>query len=166
MRDFLAITAALSDENRVRALLALRGGELCVCQIIELLGLAPSTVSKHVSLLRQAGLVDSRKDGRWMYYRLAGDDAPPTVREALRFTLDVAPHSPRAREDARRLSAILKENPEDLCRRQAGRPECCSSAPETPVALRWPRGGRAISAPTRSRPTPPARARTGSTRSR
>ena len=55
MRDFMAITKALSDPNRVRILLALRDGELCVCQITELFGFAPSTVSKHLSILHGAG---------------------------------------------------------------------------------------------------------------
>jgi len=70
MDKFIAITKALSDSNRVRALAALRYGELCLCQIIELLGLAPSTVSKHMSVLKNAGLVESHKEERWMYYRL------------------------------------------------------------------------------------------------
>ena len=47
------------------------GGELCACQITELFGLAPSTMSKHLSILYQAGLVDSRKEGRWIYFRVA-----------------------------------------------------------------------------------------------
>ena len=74
MRKFLNITKALSDEGRVRVLMFLREGELCVCEIVEMLGLAPSTVSKHLAILQQAELIDSRKDGRWIYYRLA--DAP------------------------------------------------------------------------------------------
>ena len=57
MREFMAITKALSDPNRVRILLALRRGELCVCQITELFGFAPSTVSKHLSILHHAGLI-------------------------------------------------------------------------------------------------------------
>ena len=65
MRAFLAIAKALADENRARALMALGGGELCLCQIIEVLGMSPSTVSKHMSILHQAGLVERRKDGRW-----------------------------------------------------------------------------------------------------
>ena len=73
MLETLNITKALSDENRIRALMMLTGGELCVCQIIEMLGLAPSTVSKHMSILRQAGLVETRKEGRWIYYRLSKD---------------------------------------------------------------------------------------------
>jgi ArsR family transcriptional regulator, arsenate/arsenite/antimonite-responsive transcriptional repressor len=87
MQQFMAITKALGDESRVRILLSLRGGELCVCQIVELLGLAPSTVSKHVDLLRQAGLVDRRKEGRWHYYRLAGPGASPVVHEAIGWAL-------------------------------------------------------------------------------
>ncbi|MHC4105048.1 MAG: ArsR/SmtB family transcription factor, partial [Planctomycetota bacterium] len=70
MLDFINMTKALSDENRVRAIMMLRNGELCVCQLIEMLGLAPSTVSKHMSILRQARLVQVRKEGRRMYYRL------------------------------------------------------------------------------------------------
>ena len=69
MREIMTIVKALADENRVRALMALRAGELCVCQIIELLQLAPSTVSKHMTVLKQARLVESRKQGRWTYYQ-------------------------------------------------------------------------------------------------
>ena len=71
MRAFMSLTKALADPNRVRLLLALRGGELCACQITELFGLAPSTMSKHLSILYQAGLVDSRKNGRWVHYGVA-----------------------------------------------------------------------------------------------
>lgn len=71
MDSVLAITKSISDPNRVRALMALQDGELCVCQIIELLSLVPSTVSKHMSILRQAGLVKSDKRGKWVYYTLS-----------------------------------------------------------------------------------------------
>jgi ArsR family transcriptional regulator, arsenate/arsenite/antimonite-responsive transcriptional repressor len=77
--DFIAITKALSDSHRVRALFALRDGELCVCQIIELLGLAPSTISKHMSILKHAGLVENRKEERWMYYRLPKENEMPVM---------------------------------------------------------------------------------------
>src|SRR5512136_2032622 len=68
MREVLAITNALADESRVRALIALTRGQLCVCQIAEFLQLAPSTVSRHLSILRQVVLVEYEKRGRWMYY--------------------------------------------------------------------------------------------------
>lgn len=144
MRDVLAITSALADEGRVRALLALRHGELCVCQVVELLQLAPSTVSKHLSILRQAGLLESRKEARWIYY--AVPKAPvPTVRRALDWLFKATEGQPMATEDARRLKAILKEDPEDLCRRQMGRSECCSSAPATRAGARWPKAGQGTS---------------------
>ena len=83
LRHFVAITKALADENRVRMLLALRHAEMSACQIIELVRLAPSTVSKHMSILIRAGLVHARKDGRWVYYRLTDDRTQPVVRQAI-----------------------------------------------------------------------------------
>ena len=77
MRDFMDIAKALAEENRVRILCLLRKQELCVCQVIEVLGLAPSTVSKHLSVLYQARLIDSSKQGRWVFYNLACQDVPP-----------------------------------------------------------------------------------------
>lgn len=114
MRDFISITKALSDENRVRILMMLCSGELCACQIIDVLGLAPSTVSKHLSILRQARLIDARKEGRWVYYRLPGKSAPPVVSEAIRWVRSSLKGDERAREDAKRIEAISKA-PGELC---------------------------------------------------
>ena len=83
MREFMAITKALSDPGRVRILLALQRRELCVCQITELSGFAPSTMSKHLSILHHAGLIQSRKTERWVHYRLPDKPGPAAVREAL-----------------------------------------------------------------------------------
>lgn len=118
MREFMNITKALADENRVRTLLALRKGELCVCQITELCGLAPSTVSKHLSILSQAGLVESRKEGRWIYYKLPGNDAPVAVRGAMDWVGKALNGNARVLEDNRALKRILKQNPAELCRKQ------------------------------------------------
>jgi len=118
MREFMNITKALADENRVRTLLALREGELCVCQITELFGLAPSTVSKHLSILFQAGLVESRKDGRWIYYKLPGKDAPVVLREALDWIEKALADNPRVLKDDKQLKRILKQDPAELCKRQ------------------------------------------------
>lgn len=79
MKKTLNITRALADENRLRALMMLRNGEMCVCRIIEMLGLAPSTVSKHMSILKQADLVETRRAGKWTYYRLPGEEASPEI---------------------------------------------------------------------------------------
>ncbi len=117
MNSFIAITKALSDGNRVRALLALRKGELCVCQIIELLALAPSTVSKHMSILKNAGLVCSRKDERWIYYRLpANPDKTGMVQRALDLTFVSLDRDRQAVDDQDRLADILRMDREILCR--------------------------------------------------
>ena len=118
MRTFMAITKALSDQNRVSIVLALDGRELCVCQIIQFLGLAPSTVSKHLSILKQARLIEDRKDGRWMYYRLAGEDAPTEVREAIAWVRRSLADSHRIQKDAQHLQNILALDPKELCKQQ------------------------------------------------
>jgi DNA-binding transcriptional ArsR family regulator len=131
--ETLSVARALGDEHRLRALLALRRGELCVCQLIALLGLAPSTVSKHLSVLRQAGLVAARKEGRWMHYRLP-DDPAPVADAAIRFALSAAVGADRTREDDGRLREILKTDPAVLCRTQYGseRTSSAEAAAATP----------------------------------
>jgi DNA-binding transcriptional ArsR family regulator len=98
----------------------LRNGELCVCQITGLFGLAPSTVSKHLSILFQAGLVESRKDGRWIYYQLPGKNAPVVIREAIDWIEKALTDNPQVMDDNKRLKSILKQDPAELCKRQ-----CC-----------------------------------------
>jgi DNA-binding transcriptional ArsR family regulator len=99
LADVVQVAKALADESRVRVLMALGGaaaqgccgpsrdeegvGELCLCQIVDLLGLAPSTVSRHMNQLQTAGLVRRRKAGKWHYFHLAGADASPAAAGAL-----------------------------------------------------------------------------------
>ncbi len=71
MKAFIRVMKALSDPNRVRVLKLLQAGELCVCEIQNVLGLAQSTVSKHMKLLEDAGLVDRKRQGTWILYSLA-----------------------------------------------------------------------------------------------
>ena len=120
MKDFLHLTKALSDENRLRLLLALRGGELCACQLTELLQLAPSTVSKHLFLLKHAGLLESRKEGRWIYFKLVDRKVPVAVREAIDWVKKSLGRSERALADAKLLKKVLDQDPVELCKRQ-----CC-----------------------------------------
>lgn len=115
--DPVAVARALADPTRLRVLHALGKEELCVCQITELAGLAPSTVSRHMSVLQAAGLVESRKDGRWVYYRLPDEPEFPAA-GALRWALKAFDATPQARGDAEELKKILQCSPEDLCRRQ------------------------------------------------
>jgi ArsR family transcriptional regulator, arsenate/arsenite/antimonite-responsive transcriptional repressor len=118
MREFMNLTKALADANRVRLLLVLRKGELCACQLTELFGLAPSTMSKHLSILYQARLVNCRKDGRWVFYSLPGEEASPSVSAALGWVESSLAEDAQAAADAERLVDILKINPTELCRKQ------------------------------------------------
>ena len=115
MREFLAVAQALSDRNRIRALLALADRELCVCQIIELLGLSPSTVSKHMSILKQARLVECRKDGRWVFCRLAADDAPTDAREPIAWARRSLSRDRDILQDRKCLKIILQRMPAEAC---------------------------------------------------
>ena len=114
MRHIVAIAKALSDESRLRALMALEGGELCLCQLIELLALAPSTVSKHLTILQDARLVERRKQGRWAYYRLSGDAAPREARQAIEWVLASLRETPAARSDAEMLERVRGADLEEL----------------------------------------------------
>lgn len=115
MRDLLLITKALGDETRLRALWAVRDQELCLCQLVELLNLSPPAVSKHMSALHQAGLVERRKEGRWHYFSLAGRDAPPAVRDALRWALREMEQAPSVKADAKALACVLRKDVKELC---------------------------------------------------
>ena len=115
MFDFMNITKALADENRVRILTALDSRELCVCQIIDLLQLSPSTVSKHLSILRNARLIKSRKAGRWIFYRLARDTNLEPVAQALQWVLGALSQEPLINADRRRLETILAESTAAKC---------------------------------------------------
>lgn len=119
VREFMNMSKALADANRVRVLLALRRGELCACQLTELFGLAPSTMSKHLSILSQAQLVKLRKQGRWAYYSLPGKEAAPPIKAALDWVELSLRESEQAVLDAKHLKQVLKTDPTALCRKQS-----------------------------------------------
>lgn len=62
---------ALSDTTRLKILYLLTDGELCVCELIYALNIPQSTASHHINVLKNAGLIESRKEGVWMHYRLS-----------------------------------------------------------------------------------------------
>lgn len=83
LKEVLNIAKALSDSNRLKVTTVLMfQDELCACQITEMLKLAPATVSRHMGVLQNAGLVQSRKKGRWVYYRIS-DSFPNLIRQWL-----------------------------------------------------------------------------------
>lgn len=105
MLTYTSVIRALGDENRLRILMALRQRPLCVCEITTLLGLAASTTSKHLFILRQARLIESIKNGRWVYYRLPQSPAA-CVRDALALTIRELADSPQILQDEAALPGI------------------------------------------------------------
>jgi ArsR family transcriptional regulator len=110
---------ALGDATRLRILGLLLNGEVCVCHIHESLRISQPKASRHLAYLRRAGLVATRREGLWVYYRLAetADPLVTTVRQAVAHTLG---HIEGVRRDAGRLQ------------KKTG---CCVPAPVSPLAF-------------------------------
>lgn len=99
----------LAHPVRLRVLALLRGGELCVCQITEVLGLPTSTVSEHLTELRKVGLLAERKAGRWVHYGLASGSDHEALLQALWPHVDRVQQVAQDQETARVTRAIPLE---------------------------------------------------------
>lgn len=113
--DMELFFAALADRTRLRLINLMALDEICVCFFVEVLRESQPKVSRHLAYLRRAGLVDARRDGKWIHYRLA---EPPDERAARVF---------------REVLAWLAEDPEMRRDRQSLTKVCC--APQLPVQL-------------------------------
>jgi ArsR family transcriptional regulator len=95
---------ALADPTRLRLLNLIADREICVCYLVEILRMSQPKVSRHLAYLRRAGIVASRRDGKWMHYRLRtpDDDAAAAI---LREVLGRLQPIPAMRRDASRLTS-------------------------------------------------------------
>lgn len=114
-----ALFKALADTTRLRILNLLLAGEVCVCDIHDTLGIPQPKASRHLAYLRAAGLVDARKDGQWVHYRLSESQGPVVgvIRDAVVHALG---HVDAVRRDAQRF-----EKRTGCCVPQAGSPAGC-----------------------------------------
>jgi DNA-binding transcriptional ArsR family regulator len=110
MKDVVKIFKALADPNRLRIMLLLRRRELCVCELMFILGMEQSRVSHHMRVLREAGIAEDVREGRWIIYRipeeaqgLIGDLFAGAFRERVEGSGEAA-------ADALKLEACVKEN--------------------------------------------------------
>ena len=113
---------AFADSNRVRVLSALRGGELCVCELADALTLTQSTLSTHLQVLRESGLVESRRQGKWMYYRMAPGFAKFTE-GVFQFFAEDLDGDAQIKTDGKRIRKRLAERENGECCRGFAR--CC-----------------------------------------
>lgn len=122
MIQALEILKALADRNRLRIVTALgRYDELCACQITELLQVTGATASRHLSILHHAGVLESRKEGRWVYYRLMPPEGAETMFKWVKESCGDTEAFPA---DLPALEKIVELGREELCRLQRGE-ACC-----------------------------------------
>ena len=109
MKPFAAVFKALSDESRLRIInLLFYSGELCVCDIEQVMGFTQTKVSRHLAYLRKAGLVDDRKKGLWMLYSIA-KPRNEEQRKILDFISSILNSNDVARRDAERLASRIRK---------------------------------------------------------
>jgi ArsR family transcriptional regulator len=137
MQALLTIGKAFSEPVRVRIIALLKGGELCVCELCDVLELPQSTLSTHLQYLRQTGLVETRQDGKWVYYTLA-KSLLAASRALFRLHQRELSGDPLIKADARKLKQRLAKRGKDgtccvgFVKPRAGRmpgrrAACCSS---------------------------------------
>jgi ArsR family transcriptional regulator len=120
---------ALADRTRLRIIGLLVNGEICVCDIHGSLGIPQPMASRHLAYLRRAGLVNTRRDGLWVHYRLA-DLPDPVLQAVLAAVAHAVGHAASAARDRRRLGRKLPVSPRPLTVEG-----CCGRAPQ-PAAPR------------------------------
>jgi len=110
IKDLDALTtvyAALADPTRLRILSLLSEDEICVCHIHASLDVPQPTASRHLAYLRKSGLVETRRDGIWMHYRLAPIDNP-VIAAVVKAALHALTHTTIRVKDEKRLHVALQ----------------------------------------------------------
>ncbi len=115
LRAYEDVMKAVADPTRVRILKILEGGELCVCQVIAVIALGQSTISKHLFLLRAAGLIKDRKDRKWVHYSLDGKSGNPFAGEMLRNLRKWLNDDPVVVRDRERTELARNAGPAAIC---------------------------------------------------
>lgn len=110
MKDFVKVMKALSDPNRIKIIKMLQHKTMCVCEMQEALQVAQPTVSKHLKLLEDAGLVTFKKDGTWVNYHLADGANSPYVASLLGNLRHWLEHDPQIEDLIKKIPSIRREN--------------------------------------------------------
>ncbi|PQV62803.1 ArsR family transcriptional regulator [Abditibacterium utsteinense] len=114
MNDLILFAKALSDPTRVRIIAALREGDVCVCELSDALEMSQSTLSNHLQLIRQAGLVFTRRDGKWVYYGIEASQAA-AISALWEHHQDALGADKRLQRDSQRLAQRLQMRDNGRC---------------------------------------------------
>lgn len=106
--ETVKIFKALSDPHRIRILKLLEVQPLCVCEIREILGLAVSTVSAHLAILKEAGLVFDRKEHRWVSYHLNRATRNPMIKVMILYLEKQLNRDPEILEDREKIARLSR----------------------------------------------------------
>lgn len=117
LKDFIKLSKAISDDTRVRILKLLEKQELCVCQLMEILKLGQSTVSKHLGILKNAGLIEVRKEWTWAFYRLSKEGMQTYNRKFFKLLSSVLNDDSVILKDQERLREVIKKDINVFCNR-------------------------------------------------
>lgn len=109
MKTVVHLGKALSDETRLRILKLLEEGELCVCHLMRVLNMGQSRISRHMGVLKQAGLVADRRVGKWVFYRLAAAGPRAESQTVLQHLPTWLNDAPRIQQDKERLWQLTGE---------------------------------------------------------
>jgi ArsR family transcriptional regulator len=122
MQDLVSVFKALTDETRLKIIKLLEQGELCVCDIVAALNIQQSKVSFHLGVLKAAGFIQDRRDGKWSHYRIHDGDV--FRRMLILTTLEKVPESVIC-HDLKRLAAFRKKRSADLTVCSTVKSGCC-----------------------------------------
>jgi len=103
--NLVTLFQALADPTRLRLLNLMAAGEVCVCYLVEIFEETQPKISRHLAYLRRAGLVEARRDGKWMHYRLVRPSDPAQA-EVFKTVLDVASRDRRMQRDRMTLERV------------------------------------------------------------
>ena len=117
LRDYEMVMKSVADPTRARILKALEAGEMCVCQVVAILELGQSTVSKHLFLLKMAGLVKERQEKKWVHYSLDGSEGVPYARKMLNTLRGWLNDDPVIERDRKREALAREIGPAEICER-------------------------------------------------
>lgn len=117
LREYEMVMKSVADPTRVRILKTLEAGEMCVCQIVAILELGQSTVSKHLFLLKMAGLVKERQEKKWVHYSLDGSERVPYARKTLNTLKGWLNDDPVIGRDRKREALAREIGPAEICER-------------------------------------------------
>jgi ArsR family transcriptional regulator len=121
VKGLLSVFKALSDETRLRIVKLLENGELCVCHIVAAIDMSQPKISFHLKILKEAGLVKDRREGKWMHYRLNESD----LFKRLLFLSISERVGDETVNDRQRLEAFIESRPAEFADMVGG---CCGRA--------------------------------------